>query len=304
MNQNSNKPQINKPKRLSMFDIQKIVNRTGNEDPEKSKAIKANSVGTEYNDEPLQDFESVAIDEKRLDNFAYDDSDEIDLSGLEDFVYPTKTPESSTSYLPPAQTPKPLEDLKQSIPDADIPELQEAPDSTTLAVKKGVDMSFRNCVAVALLNFNLFSSDVLRLVVIPLFIAILITKFCVAIMLEHSPFTNTIVMLTFFISSLGGGLLLSLKVCKNLDKYLHDDFDLSTYSNQIFKDAEKVAFSVFLKYLIPVALASLAVIIFSFIKAVYLPLLVYMAFGVVVVLKFYPLMILNSIKERVNNRLS
>lgn len=85
---------------------------------------------------------------------------------------------------------------------------------------------------------------------------------------------------------------------------MHDDFVLSSYSNYIFKDAEKVALSVFLKYLIPVALASLAVIIFSLIKAVYIPLFVYAGFGALIVSRFYPLMILSSAKERIANRLN
>lgn len=315
MNQNSNKPQKIKSKRLNRFDIQKIVNRTEHVDPEKSKAVKAKVVGTESIDEPLQDFQFSAIDDlKQNQDTPINTTHELNLDDLDllvtdefddvDFEYDWNTPETSPYYLPPVQTPKPLEDVKPSIPDADIPEPKQAPESTIQAARNGVDMSFRNCVAVALSNFNLFSSDVLRLVVIPLFIAILITKFCAAIMLEHSAFTNTIVMFTFLISSLAGGLLLSLKVCKNLDKDLHDDFALSSYSNYIFKNAEKVALSVFLKYLIPVALASLAVIIFSLIKAVYLPLLVYIAFGAMVVLRFYPLIILSSIKERNANRLN
>lgn len=315
MNQNSNKPQKIKSKRLNRFDIQKIVNRTEHVDPEKSKAVKAKVVGTESNDRPLQDFQFTSIDNieqeqtfkaAQLPELNLDDLDLLGTDDLEDvdFEYDWNTPETSPYYLPTAQIPKPLEDVKPSTPDADIAEPQEAPESTSQTVKKGVDMSFRNCVAVALSNFNLFSSDVLRLVVIPLFIAILITKFCAAIMLEHSAFTNTIVMLTFLISSLCGGLLLSLKVCKNLDEDLHDDFALSSYSNQIFKDAEKVALSVFLKYLVPVALASLAVVIFSLIKAVYLPLFVYMGVGAMIVLRFYPLMILSSAKERIANRLN
>lgn len=315
MNQNSNKPQKIKSKRLNRFDIQKIVNRTEHVDPEKSKAVKAISVGTESNDESLQDFQFTAIDdiEQNQDTPIQPtpelNLDDLDLLGTDelddvDFEYDWNTPESSPYYLPPALTPKPVEDVKPSIPDADTTEPEQAPESTSQTVKKRVDMSFRNCVAVALSNFNLYSSDVLRLVVIPLFIAILLTKFCAAILLEHSAFTNTIVMLTFLISSLAGGLLLSLKVCKNLDKDLHDNFELSSYSNQIFKDAGKVALSVFLKYLIPVALASLAVIIFSLIKAVYLPLLVYIAFGAMVILRFYPLMIMSSIKERNANRLN
>lgn len=315
MNQNSNKPHKNKSKRLNRFDIQKIVNRTEHVDPEKSKAVKAKVVGTESNDEPLQDFQFSSIDnieQEQTFNAAHQPElnlDDLDLLGTDelddvDFEYDWNTPESSPYYLPPAQTPKPLEDVKPSNPDADTTEPEQVPESTSQTVKKRVDMSFRNCVAVALSNFNLYSSDVLRLVVIPLFIAILFTKFCAAILLEHSAFTNTIVMLTFLISSLAGGLLLSLKVCKNLDKDLHDDFALSSYSNYIFKNAEKVALSVFLKYLIPVALASLAVIIFSLIKAVYLPLLVYIAFGAMVVLRFYPLIILSSIKERNANRLN
>lgn len=315
MNQNSNKPHKNKSKRLNRFDIQKIVNRTEHADPEKSKAIKAKVVGTESNDESLQDFQFSSIDNieqeqtfkaAQLPELNLDDLDLLGTDELDDvdFEYDWNTPESSPYYLPPALTPKPVEDVKPSIPDADTTEPEQAPESTSQTVKKRVDMSFRNCVAVALSNFNLYSSDVLRLVVIPLFIAILLTKFCAAILLEHSAFTNTIVMLTFLISSLAGGLLLSLKVCKNLDKDLHDDFALSSYSNHIFKDAEKVALSVFLKYLIPVALASLAVIIFSLIKAVYLPLFVYVGVGSMVVLRFYPLIILSSRKERNANRLN
>lgn len=315
MNQNSNKPHKNKSKRLNRFDIQKIVNRTEHVDPEKSKAVKAKVVGTESIDEPLQDFQFSAIDDlKQNQDTPINTTHELNLDDLDllvtdefddvDFEYDWNTPETSPYYLPPVQTPKPLEDVKPSIPDADIREPKQAPESTVQAARNGVDMSFRNCLAVSLSNFNLYSSDVLRLVVIPLFIAIIITKFCAAILLEHSAFTNTIVMLTFLISTLAGGLLLSLKVCKNLDKDLHDYFDLSSYSNQVFKDAEKVAFTVFMKYLLPVAVASLAVIIFSLIKAVYIPLLVYMGFGSFIVLRFYPLMILSSIKERSANRLN